>query len=489
MTQTHLLPLRVGIPVTERLSRVGWVVLDGFWWVAAMLLLAGVPHHDPAHLALLPQLAVLGASAAVLHVVVGCLIGAYLTRHERGSFDELSTLVQTVAITGLTAEIVVLVVAGDTITPWLALAASALALCAMLGTRFASRSVREHRASARSTGATTIVMGAGTGGRHLVENMLADDRGFYRPVAFLDDDPAKRRLRVHGIPVLGDRQLLSTVAYSTKATHVVVAIPSIDSAALREMRDLATAAGLRLLVLPRVEELLGHRPELRDLRDIDLADLLGRRPVQLDRVPSPTRSPARWCWSPAPGGRSAPSCVSRSHGSPPPSCYAGPRRVGPTRRAARTHGRGLLEGDDLLLVDIRDPAASRRLRDPPPRSRLPCSGPQAPDSAGEAPARGVEDERRGHPQRADSREATGVGLLVNISTDKAADPTCVLGHSKRTAERLTADFSHRGRGRFVSARFGNVLGSRGSVIPAFTEQIRRGGPVTVTHPESSATSC
>src|SRR5690606_12106005 len=77
----------------------------------------------------------------------------------------------------------------------------------------------------------------------------------------------------------------------------------------------------------------------------------------------------------------------------------------------------------------------------------------------------------------------GVGTLVNISTDKAADPTCVLGLSKQIGERLTAAWSQQEPGRYVSVRFGNVLGSRGSVIPAFTEQIRRGGPVTVTHPD------
>src|SRR6476469_1040698 len=147
-------------------------------------------------------------------------------------------------------------------------------------------------------------------------------------------------------------------------------------------------------------------------------------------------------------------------------------------------GHGLLDSDDLILADIRDPKALEEAFD---RAR--------PEVVFHAAALKHLPLLEAHPLEAwksnvigtlnvlTAAEAVGVSTFVNISTDKAANPTCVLGYSKRLAERLTADFARRADGRYVSVRFGNVLGSRGSVVHAFTAQIEMGGPITVTHPD------
>ena len=154
-------------------------------------------------------------------------------------------------------------------------------------------------------------------------------------------------------------------------------------------------------------------------------------------------------------------------------------------RAAVDRRPGLLDSRDIVLADIRDADAHRAgLRAAPPRGRLPRRRAQAPADAGAVPRRGLEDQRAGHAERAGvGRAAIGVRPFVNISTDKAADPISVLGQTKRIAERLTAWYAGETGSAYLSVRFGNVLGSRGSVLHTFPAQIDAGGPVTVTHPE------
>ncbi|WP_256842688.1 polysaccharide biosynthesis protein [Ornithinimicrobium cryptoxanthini] len=456
--------------------------MDTFWWVLALVLLAGVPHRDPDQLAILPELALIGLLGGVLHVSVGLWLRVYQVGHERGSFDEVATLIRAAMVAGLLLALVI-AVSGDH-TPLLGVAGSAVALAFMLGPRLSVRIERHRRASARSRGTHTIILGAGAGGRHLLNSMLSHDE-HHRPVAFLDDDPAKRRLRINGVPVLGDRTDLQAVATSTGATHLAVAIPSIRSEDLREVRQLAHTAGLKMLVLPRLDALLGAEPGLQDLRDLDLEDLLGRRPVTLDQGAISDQIQGKVVLVTGAGG-SIGSELCRQITRHGPARIVMLDRDESALHATQLSitGRGLLEGEDLVLLDIRD---RERLTEAFARAR--------PDVVFHAAALKHLTLLQKHPHEAwltnvlgtrnvlEAAARAGVGTLVNISTDKAADPTCVLGLSKRLAERLTAAWSQREPGRYVSVRFGNVLGSRGSVIPAFTEQIRRGGPVTVTHPD------
>src|SRR5690606_21515019 len=147
-------------------------------------------------------------------------------------------------------------------------------------------------------------------------------------------------------------------------------------------------------------------------------------------------------------------------------------------------GRALLHGEDLLLANIRDAETLRNhFAEIKPDVVFHAAALKHLSLLERYPAEAWKTNVLGTLNVLDAAARAGVGTFVNISTDKAASPTSVLGYSKRVAERLTAHYAATQAGRYVSVRFGNVLGSRGSVIPAFTEQICRGGPVTVTHPE------
>nr|WP_228386280.1 nucleoside-diphosphate sugar epimerase/dehydratase [Ornithinicoccus halotolerans] len=434
----------------------------------------------------LTRATMMGASlAAGLHVLLGVFLGPYLVRHVRGSFEEITAVARAAFLSGLVLWTWVLLVHPVSLPRSVPPLAGGLALTAMMAARFVVRAWRSRRASKRHADARVIIYGAGLMGRRLASNMLHDDQSDFRPVAFIDDDRAKRKLRVEGIPVRGDHTAIGKVAQRFDATHLVLAIPSADSPFIKRVQDIGREHGLHVKVLPTMDRMLGQQPHVQDLRDINLEDLLGRRPVELDQAALADQISGKIVLVTGAGG---------SIGSELCRQIA---RFGPDRLLlldrdeSALHGtqlsmtgRGLLEGEELLLADIRDSETLTRLfAEHRPDVVFHAAALKHLSLLERYPAEAWQTNVLGTLNVLQAASRSGVGTFVNISTDKAASPTSVLGYSKRVAERLTADFARSQPGRYVSVRFGNVLGSRGSVIPAFTEQIRRGGPVTVTHPD------
>ncbi len=283
----------------------------------------------------------------------------------------------------------------------------------------------------------------------------------------------------------GTRRDLAALANKLGATHLVVAISKADAALLREARELAERAGLSVKVLPSISEVLGAGVRVQDLRDINLEDLLGRRVIELDQQSIADQIQGRIVIVTGAGG-SIGSELCRQIARYNPARLLMLDRDESALHATQLSmtGRALLEGDDLVLADIRDLRAVQRAfarHQPDVVFRAAALKhlsllERHPDEAWQTNVVGTHNVLR-------AAAASGVGTFVNISTDKAANPTSVLGYSKRIAEQLTAHYALTQPGSYVSVRFGNVLGSRGSVIPVFTEQIRRGGPVTITHPD------
>jgi FlaA1/EpsC-like NDP-sugar epimerase len=242
-----------------------------------------------------------------------------------------------------------------------------------------------------------------------------------------------------------------------------------------------------VLVLPPVRELFDGTPTASDLRNVDVADLLGRQPIDLDMAAIADQiSGKRILVTGAGGSIGSELCRQISRFGPSHLLMLDRDESGLHATQLSVEGRALLDTDDLLLCDIREVEALRAVF---ARSR--------PDIVFHAaalkhltllernPAEAFKTNVLGTRNVLEAARAVGVETFVNISTDKAAQPTCVLGWSKRVAERLTAAYDEQGGGRYLSVRFGNVLGSRGSVVPTFMEQIANGGPVTVTHPDVS----
>jgi len=432
---------------------------------------------------------VLVPAAWLAQTAFGYWSGLYRGWWTLGSFEEVAALARSAALTTATLVICDLLSTGARPAPVSSvIAAGFIAFVAMGGVRYlVRRGIDRRRRSANLGRAAAIVFGAGEGGARAVRAMLYESGSPYLPVAVLDDDPAKRNLSVRGVRVLGDRTSIAAVARRTGATAIVIAVPTGDGALIRELSESGRAAGLEVRVVPSVGELLDGNVHVSDLRAPTEVDLLGRHTVHTDLVSVAGYLRGKRVVVTGAGG-SIGSELCRQILAFEPA-----RLVMIDRDESNLHavqlsieGRALLDSSDLLLVDIRD------------RERLVSTMREiAPDVVFHAAALKHLPLLQAHPGEAvktnvwgtisvlEAAAAAGVSHFVNISTDKAANPCSALGYSKRIAEALTAFYGGREPGTYLSVRFGNVLGSRGSVLTAFRSQLAAGKALTVTDPAVS----
>jgi FlaA1/EpsC-like NDP-sugar epimerase len=330
-----------------------------------------------------------------------------------------------------------------------------------------------------------VVFGAGEGGLQVLTAMLRNPDSPFLPVALLDDNQAKRNLSISGIHVEGTRADLGAVARRHDADAVVVAIPSASSALVSEISDLARAADLRVLVLPPVRDLYDGSVDLSDVRPISEEDLLGRHRINTDVASIAGYLLGRRVLVTGAGGSIGAELVRQISAYGPSELFLLDRDESALHALQLDlEGRALLDSPDLIVADIRDKeAVDQVLADCRPDVVFHAAALKHLPLLERHPAEAVRANIVGTHHLLEASLTAGVQRFVNISTDKAADPTSVLGYTKAIAERLTAEASRRAHGTFLSVRFGNVLGSRGSVLTSFRAQIRAGGPVTVTDPE------
>jgi len=360
-----------------------------------------------------------------------------------------------------------------------------LLLTALLGMpRLVYRAWKDHQIARTDKAALRVlILGAGRAGETLVRDLRRT--GAYVPVGFLDDAAKLRGSRLQGVPVLGRVEDVARIAPETAAQLLVIAMPSVDAATMRRVVAACERTGLPFRMVPRLDDMLEGRSLPGELKEVAIEDLLGRKPVTPD-----WKAIRAWL-----GGRSV--LVTGAGGS-----------IGAElcRQCAR-HGAStiaLVEIDELALIKTE----SELRRDFPQIRCVPvlgdCGDPavirhalrlSSPDAVFHAAAYKQVPVLEGQLREAVrnnvlatevvAREARAarVGTFVLISTDKAVDPVNVLGASKRLAEMVCQSMAQTDGTHFVTVRFGNVLDSAGSVVPLFREQIRSGGPVTVTHPE------
>lgn len=356
----------------------------------------------------------------------------------------------------------------------------------MGGSRFAYRSWKEHRlyGPARMRGQPVLILGAGEAADSLLREMQRS--GLWYAVALIDDNPSKQGRRLRGLPVYGPLDTIARVAETYDVKHVVMAMPSARPAVRRTAAELAAAAGLSVMTMPSYDDLLAGRLSVTNIRRVELEDLLGREQVSLDDEGLRAMLANKVVLVTGAGG---------SIGSE--LC----------RQIARFKPRHLVlvDASEFALYQI-DEALQQAFPGVPRH----CWAADVRDAArvaeimaAERPAivfhaaaykhvplmeevnawQAVRTNALGTCTVAKAAVAAGVERFVLISTDKAVNPTNVMGASKRLAERLCRVVQLEGKTRFITVRFGNVLGSNGSVIPKFRDQIARGGPVTVTHPD------
>jgi FlaA1/EpsC-like NDP-sugar epimerase len=467
----------------QRYRRWARPLMDGAVWFAAVFVAYWLRYDFEAVVILVGGTVVVALVASLVHVAIGSLIGPYRVGHQLGSFDEAVDLSRVVVLTtiGLTlwASIDHTIVIPRTVP----LIAGVFGLSGMFAWRFLVRSLRNRRAVARTQERRVIVFGAGEAGRRLLRSMMRDPESGFTPVALLDDDRSKRRMHIDGVRVRGGREDITRIADEYGATALVVALPQANAALVRELTD--RAAGLDVLVLPPLTDLIGKGVTSRDLHSVNVEDLLGRRPISLDATMlSDQITGKRILVTGAGGSIGSELCRQIARFSPAKLYLLDRDESGLLETQMSLTGHGLLQGDEVVLGDIRDADAMRTIfAETRPDVVFHAAALKHLPLLESFPLEAWKTNVLGTLNVLSAAAEVGVSAFVNVSTDKAADATCVLGYSKRIAERLTADYATSQPGRYVSVRFGNVLGSRGSVVHTFTAQIERGGPITITHPD------
>jgi FlaA1/EpsC-like NDP-sugar epimerase len=403
-------------------------------------------------------------------------------------FGEVKRLTLACAAAGLLCAAVVLVLQLTKVPRAVLALHPVVALMGVCIVRIGYRMLYEHGRS-RITGASgepvrrALVVGAGEAAKRLLAGI--HQQGWI-VLGLFDDDRAKHGARIGGVPVLGPLSAIREVAARSVATHVIVALPSLRGARRRALLEQAALTGLHVLTVPSAAELRGGR-EVSGVRDIEPEDLLGREPVQLDEAGIAEVLRGKTVLVTGAGG-SIGSELCRQLARYVPArlvlfelsefnLYTVEQELGerfPDVPVVR------LVGDVKDLVQLRHVFAQHR-----PQVVFHAAAYKHVPLMEEGNAwAALRNNTLGTYHAALAAAETGAERFVLISTDKAVNPTNVMGATKRAAERVVSQLAARHPGtRFMAVRFGNVLGSSGSVIPKFQEQIARGGPVTVTHPD------
>ena len=353
------------------------------------------------------------------------------------------------------------------------------------GIRLAVRWFREWLQVLSPMARRVLVVGAGKTGELLIRDMQSDEESLYRPVGLVDDDPLKQRIRVHGVPVVGTIADIPALTSRLIVHEIIVALPSAST--MVKQRILAASEGCKVPIklLPNVKQLLSDPAALRQVRPMSLEDLLQREPVQLDRQElHPLLENKRVLVTGAGGSIGSELCRQVAHYKP--ACLVlferyenGLHALDLELRSRFPHLNIIPAVGDVTVPD----RVAEVLRQTGPDLVFHAAAHKHVPLMELNPKEAVRNNVFGTKIVVEAALAAGVDRFVLISTDKAVNPTSVMGASKRIAEDLIQNLHETGRTRCSVVRFGNVLGSNGSVVPLFAEQIRTGGPVTVTHPD------
>ena len=352
-----------------------------------------------------------------------------------------------------------------------------------LTVRFIRRRIERGRIERRLP--TALIVGAGAAGRMAARELLAQSRIGFRPIGFLDDSPGKRGLVVGDLPVVGNIDELPQAAHSLGVRHVVIAMPSAPGSVIRRVVQLARSAGLETRTLPSLHELITRTDVAAQLREVRIEDLLQRAPIETDIGGVRSLVRGRTVLVTGAGG-SIGSELCRQLASARPERIVlvgrGENSIFEIQQELRAAFPGLTTIP--IIVDVRDGTAmTKAVQQYQPAVIFHAAAHKHVPLMETNMLEALRNNVLGTQSVVNAALAAGVQHLVLISTDKAVRPTSIMGASKRIAEQVVQIAARDSGHAYVSVRFGNVLGSRGSVVPTFLRQIRAGGPVLVTHPE------
>ncbi len=365
-----------------------------------------------------------------------------------------------------------------------------LSLFGVGGIRFAIRLLAESRAASerqaqRGRSQRVLVIGAGDAGALVVREMQKNPQLNKTPVGFLDDDPAKQRHQIHGVPVVGKLSDLGRVLENKRVSEVIIAIPSAGGGVVRMVADTCRAKGVPFRTMPGLYELIGGSVSVSALREVDITDLLRREPahIQTEQTGLVLRG-KRVLVTGAGGSIGRELCRQIARWEPENLILLGHGENSIFEALLELREAYPAQPLQPVIADVRDlPRLQSLYKQFQPEVIFHAAAhkhvPLMESNVEEAVSNNVIGTRN----VVEAAAAGGVERLVMISTDKAIRPASVMGATKRLAEMIVLEAARRTGRPYSVVRFGNVLGSRGSVVPLFKRQIARGGPVTVTHPE------
>lgn len=474
------------VPLVRRHRALFSIGFDSSAWVVSYLFVAWLRMDSDSASVAWTQ--VLGVAVVTIAIYLGlsAVVRLHVGRAETASLEEMILLGSVLGGSGFVVFVANLF--GQWIPRSVPFGATLGTLVIAAWARALWRRLRERDNEQRAghdDATRVLLVGAGQAGRELAGSMLRDRQHQWHPVGFVDDDLQLRHRRYRGIPVLGTIGDLQEQLRATGAETVVIAIPSATSDVVGRIRLAAREADVAVKVLPSTTQLLSEHVGIRDLRDINITDVLGRKQLDTDIHEIAGYLSGRRVLVTGAGGSIGSELCRQIHAFGPAELMMLDRDESALHAVQLSiHGRALLDSDDVILCDIRDVDAVRAIfAARRPEVVFHAAALKHLPMLEQYPLEAVKTNVLGTRNILDASDLFGVERFVNISTDKAANPTSILGYSKRVAERMTAARAERAGGNYLSVRFGNVLGSRGSVLESFAGQIAVGGPLTVTHPD------
>lgn len=428
-------------------------------------------------------IAILVAFSAQL--LIGSLL-VYRNRWRVGTFEEAINVTLSIAASGIVLLLMALLGKHNKIALSSVIVATLFTAILALGGRVVYRlSRRRNHALTNPTEDRIVIFGAGVAGVSFVDTIATAGRSTFVPVALLDDDPKKQKLRIRSISVEGTSEDFERVATQFNATTLLIAIVGLPADLIRSLAARARVLGLDVRLLPPLVELYSGMSRISDIRPLQLEDLLGRHEVVTDFTAIGDQLRGRRVLVTGAGGSIGSELAKAISQFQPASLVLLDRDESALHHLQLSlEGRAMLDSRNLVVCDIRDrPALDQAFSEHKPQVVFHAAALKHLSLLEMWPGEAFKSNVLGTLNVLLAAKAVGVDEFVNISTDKAADPTSVLGYSKRIAERLTAWVGDNTQGTYISVRFGNVLGSRGSVLVAFRELVAKGGPLTVTHPD------
>lgn len=421
-----------------------------------------------------------------VQAVVNLFMGVHRGEWRFVSLPDLSLIVRSVAI-GTAAIALTLFLVADRLTyvPRSVFILYALVLLTLMaGSRLLYRLYKDRHFTTRS-GRKVVIFGAGAAGEQLLRDLRRNHPNRYNIVAFLDDDPDKIGRQIHRVPVVASPDVLQDLIFRWDIDLVLIAVPSADEKQMQRLVTICESSGVEFRTLPGAHELVSGRVQLADLREVRIDDLLGRDPVKLDwhRIKHSLCDKTVLVTG-AGGSIGSELCRQLAAVCSAHLVLFDQSEYNLYRVQEEMHERFPDTKVTAVLGDICDAAATHHVFDRfrPAAVFHAAAYKHVPLLEGQV-REAIKNNAIGTRNIADLAHAYKAEKFVLISTDKAVNPTSLMGACKRVAEIYCQQLAAQSKTKFITVRFGNVLGSAGSVVPKFQKQIRKGGPVTVTHPE------